>query len=84
MDLQSQALALPGLDEAADSSAGASRLLARTRIREFSFGPLGFVHLGFGSLLALNKGIWDPTTLRSTNIKGTNLKSLKESEGNDS
>ena len=28
--------------------------------------------------MALNKGIWDPK-LRGTNIKGTNLKLLKES-----
>ena len=27
--------------------------------------------------MALNKGVWDPK-LRGTNIKGTNLKSLKE------
>ena len=39
--------------------------------------------LGFGSKawnMALNKGIWDPKP-RVTNIKGTNLKSLSDSEG---
>ena len=49
------------------------------QIREFSFGPLGFVPLGFGSL---DHGIWPSIRvfgtqiLRGTNIKGTNLKSL--------
>ena len=38
-------------------------------IREFSFGPLGFVPLGFGSL---NHGIWP--SIRVLGVQGYKLK----------